>query len=53
MQIIRAFSDISFQMIQEIDLMQEQNQALIKLRGALFPRLISGEIQIPTEMLAS
>jgi type I restriction enzyme S subunit len=53
MQVVRAFSDVTFQMIQEIDLIREQNQALINLRDALLPRLISGELQIPEEMLAS
>jgi type I restriction enzyme S subunit len=53
MQVVRAFSDVTFQMIQEIDLIREQNQALMNLRDALLPRLISGELQIPEEMLAS
>jgi type I restriction enzyme S subunit len=52
-QIIRAFSDVTIQMFQEIDLLQEQNQSLINLRNAFLPRLISGELQIPEEMLAS
>jgi type I restriction enzyme S subunit len=30
-----------------------QNRTLVKLRDSLFPRLISGELQIPEEMLAS
>ena len=52
-QIVQAFSDVTFQMIQEIDLILDQNQALMNLREALLPRLMSGELEIPKEMLAS
>ena len=36
-----------------VDLLLLQNRLLISLRDALLPRLISGELQIPEEMLAS
>jgi hypothetical protein len=31
----------------------DENQLLISIRYSLLPRLISGELQIPEEMLAS
>jgi len=37
----------------EIGALKRQNESLMRLRDSLLPRLISGELQIPEEMLAS
>jgi hypothetical protein len=37
----------------QIESLSNQSNSLAKIRDSLLPRLISGELQIPKEMLAS
>jgi type I restriction enzyme S subunit len=53
LEIISSFESIVDPIFHEIRNLQFQNQNLSELRDALLPRLISGELQIPEEMLAS
>ena len=48
-----AFTDIVNGMFAEIGVLLDQSITLAKIRDSLLPRLISGEIEIPREMLAS
>ena len=47
------FSEITVPIFDKINKLSEENGVLIELRDSLLPRLISGELQIPEEMLAS
>jgi type I restriction enzyme S subunit len=46
------FGEVAESLFVQVRTLQEQTAALLKLRDALLPRLISGELQIPEEMLA-
>ncbi len=52
-QIIDAFSDLTEQMRAAVNSLNSESKSLAKIRDALLPRLISGELQIPEEMLVS
>ena len=48
-----AFNDLVLPLIEYGYSLVKENQKLVQLRNGLLPRLISGELQIPDEMLAS
>lgn len=48
-----AFTNSVEDMFSEIGVLLNQSNSLTEIRDALLPRLISGELQIPEEMLAS
>jgi type I restriction enzyme S subunit len=48
-----AFTNSVEAMFSEIGVLLNQSNSLTEIRDALLPRLISGELQIPEEMLAS
>jgi type I restriction enzyme S subunit len=50
---ISKFSAIVQPLLERLDALSEEIQTLQKLHDALLPRLISGELQIPEEMLVS
>jgi type I restriction enzyme S subunit len=50
---LQKFDEISKPILLQLTALSLQNQELIELRDALLPRLISGELQIPEEMLVS
>jgi len=52
-EILDKFDEICFPYIQLILTLASESLELTKLRDSLLPRLISGELQIPEEMLAS
>ena len=52
-QLTCTYGDIVKPYFEMVDLLLLQNRLLISLRDALLPRLISGELEIPEEMLAS
>jgi restriction endonuclease S subunit len=52
-QVIRKFEELAEPMFMQIRSLQYQSDRLLAIRNALLPRLISGELQIPEEMLAS
>jgi restriction endonuclease S subunit len=52
-KIISVFETLVTPLFLEIRNLQFQGEGLIALRDSLLPRLISGELQIPEEMLAS
>jgi type I restriction enzyme S subunit len=49
----RAFRMIVEPLLKEKWLLEQQSKILGKIRDSLLPRLISGELQIPEEILAS
>ena len=51
--ILRIFTDITEEMRKSIIRNDLENQNLGEIRDSLLPRLISGELEIPEEMLAS
>ena len=51
--VLLRFRELTTPMLEMITALAFENQSLIELRDALLPRLISGELQIPDEMLAS
>ena len=51
--LVRKFSEITTPIFEIINALSEENELLNELLDALLPRLISGELQIPDEMLAS
>jgi type I restriction enzyme S subunit len=51
--ILRAFSDATEQMRVAAVMLNSERQTLGEIRDLLLPRLISGELQIPEEMLVS
>jgi restriction endonuclease S subunit len=48
-----SFNLVISPMFEEIRLLSEQTKLLVETRDRLLPRLISGEVQIPEEMLVS
>jgi len=52
-ELLTKFDEIIFPYIQLILILASESLELSNLRDALLPRLISGELQIPEEMLAS
>jgi type I restriction enzyme S subunit len=50
---LKKFGEISEPILLQLTALALQNQELIELRDSLLPRLISGELQIPEEMLVS
>jgi type I restriction enzyme S subunit len=48
-----AFTDLVDGMFEEIGVLLNQSISLAEMRDSLLPRLISGELQIPEETLAS
>ena len=50
-EVINAFSEIVNPCIAQIDSLSQQNSNLVEIRDALLPRLISGELEIPAELL--
>ena len=46
-----AFVNVVGEMFAEIENLTEQTNQLIEIRDAMLPRLISGELQVPEEML--
>jgi len=51
--LMTKFEELASIMSEKIQVLYLENLYLIELRDALLPRLISGELQIPEEMLAS
>ena len=51
--LIESFNDQFESLFDQILLLAEQNDKLAQLRDSLLPRLISGELRIPEEMLVS
>jgi type I restriction enzyme S subunit len=52
-ELIVKFSEIQMPILKKIQTLKEEIEVLAQLRDSLLPRLISGELQIPEEMLAS
>jgi type I restriction enzyme S subunit len=52
-RLLEAYSKTANPMLAKIAILNAQSRSLILIRDALLPRLISGELQIPEEMLAS
>ena len=52
-KLMNAFTDVVGGMFAEIGALSIQSIFLAEIRDSLLPRLISGELQIPEEMLAS
>ena len=51
---LQLFSSQVFEpLLSQIEILSQKNLTLAKIRDVLLPRLISGELQIPEEMLAS
>jgi len=54
MQIVsKAFENLTSPLMKLVWNLEKENQGLVHLRDSLLPRLISGELQIPEEMLVS
>jgi type I restriction enzyme S subunit len=51
--ILARYRDLTEPMLQALGNLAATNRVLIELRDSLLPRLISGELQIPEEMLVS
>lgn len=51
--LMKTFTDIVDGIFKEIGVVLNQSISLAEIRDSLLPRLISGELQIPEEMLAS
>ena len=51
--LMKTFTDIVDDTFKEIGVVLNQSISLAEIRDSLLPRLISGELQIPEEMLAS
>jgi len=49
----KQFSEVAELLFAQVNNLQEQSKLLSETRDRLLPRLISGELQIPEEMLAS
>jgi type I restriction enzyme S subunit len=52
-KLMDAFTDVVGSMFDEIGVLLNQSISLAAIRDSLLPRLISGELEIPEEMLAS
>jgi type I restriction enzyme S subunit len=52
-KLMSAFTEVVDSLFAEIGILLTQSNSLVEIRSALLPRLISGELQIPKEMLAS
>ncbi len=52
-RLLSVFENLILPMYEEIKNLQFESESLSKNRDSLLPRLISGELQIPEEMLAS
>lgn len=52
-ELMNAFTSIASPLFSEISSLALQSDCLAQIRDALLPRLISGELQMPEEMLAS
>jgi len=51
--VLDAFSEVCAPIFKQIKSINSENTTLVEIRDSLLPRLISGELQIPDEMLAS
>jgi type I restriction enzyme S subunit len=51
--IAKAFNDLVLPLIEYGYSLVAENQKLVQIRDSLLPRLISGELQIPEDILAS
>jgi type I restriction enzyme S subunit len=51
--VLKTFSDLLSPMLGEIAALNAESRSLIMIRDSLLPRLISGELQIPEEMLVT
>lgn len=49
----KAFENLASPLMKLIWNLEKENQGLVQLRDSLLPRLISGELQIPEEMLVA
>jgi type I restriction enzyme S subunit len=52
-EILSAYKAIVEPLLKKICVSNRESRLLTQIRDALLPRLISGELQIPEEMLAS
>jgi len=52
-KLMDAFTNVVLGMFDEIGVLLKQSNSLAAIRDSLLPRLISGELEIPEEMLAS
>ena len=52
-KVLEVYAEITVPILEQLKQMSLQNKNLNELRDSLLPRLISGELQIPDEMLAS
>ena len=50
---VMKFEEVVRPLFLQIGVLERQNDSLRSLRDSLLPRLISGELQIPEDMLAS
>jgi type I restriction enzyme S subunit len=51
--LMTRFEELASILSEKIQVLYLENLYLVELRDALLPRLISGELEIPEEMLAS
>jgi type I restriction enzyme S subunit len=51
-EILNAFSELASPIVEQLESLTRENEALAAIINLLLPRLISGEIEIPEEMLA-
>ena len=47
MELIKTFASLSTSVLERIDISSQESRSLQKLRDALLPRLISGELRVP------
>ncbi len=52
-EVLAKFSELTVPIVLQFQQLALQNEKLVAARDSLLPRLISGELQIPKEMLAS
>jgi type I restriction enzyme S subunit len=52
-KLLEKFAELVGPCLEQQDVLSEEIQTLLKVRDSLLPRLISGELQIPEEMLVS
>ena len=52
-EILQKFCEISEPILRQLSALTFQIQELIEVRDSLLPRLISGDLQIPEEMMFS
>ena len=51
--VMKKYAELTEPLLNELEMLARQTENLQVVRDLLLPRLISGELQIPEEMLAS